>query len=177
MALDRVRAEPPPLIDAGLAISYLIAASGNTKLAAVRVGAALKQEVSEAQLLASIANDPNSLTALSTQMRLLAIVNAIDAFRLTHAAYIERLSHLSPKEIAHTYTDLLKAMPALANGPPPSTPDPYDTILRTLPPDVADAVEFFIKKKDTPEKAELNSPGSPDARGANRPRPVTSEDD
>jgi hypothetical protein len=131
------------------AIEYVIAAQGNTKLAAGRLNRDTKlkdpnsPEITEARLLTIITQDPNSLNTLTTQIRLLTIMQATDAFRLTHAAFLANLPELSPPAIARTYLALLTTMTQLADLSITPT-DPYDAIMRSLPPEVSSAVQKLL---------------------------------
>ena len=143
----------PSTFDAQTAIAYIIAAGGNSKLAAVRLSKELyndANQVSEATLLTTIAHDPSSLTTLTSQIRLLAILQAVDAFRLTHQAYLEKLPQLSPRDTAKAYTDLLDNMASLGQGAALTPTDPYEAILRALPPEVSSAVRALVMDKAPP---------------------------
>lgn len=145
--------ETGPLITAQTAISYLIASGGNAALAAVRASKELTNQpdsISEAQLLATIAEDPSSLTTLTTQVRLLAILQAVNAFQLTHRAYIQHIPNLSAKDTARTYTDLLAQISDLGKGAPLTATDPYEAILRSLPPEVSTAVSRLLQAPHDP---------------------------
>lgn len=142
--------QPPPTLTATLAVGYLIARSGQPKLAAVDASRDLNQTITEAQLLATIASDPTSLTSLAAQTRLLVILHVLDAFRTTHTAYMQRVANLTPRDTAKTYTDMASALAQLG-GPPtaPKLPDPFDEVLKKLPAEVAEAVAYFAKAANT----------------------------
>lgn len=142
--------QPTPLT-ATLAVGYLIARSGQPKLAAVDASRDLNTPITEAQLLSTIASDPTSLTSLAAQSRLLVILHVLDAFRMTHTAYMQRVAQLTPRDTAKTYTDMATALAQLG-GPAqtPKLPDPFDEVLKRLPPEVADAVTYFAKQAAPP---------------------------
>ena len=135
------------------AIGHLVAANGNPKLAAVAAARSFENAsppITEASLLALIASEPTALASLGQQITLLAYLQALDAFRVTHLAYMQKLANLGPKETAKAYTDLLDSLARLRTVAPQQLPDPFETVMRRLPPEVAEAVEFFMKKPDAP---------------------------
>lgn len=134
-------------LDAQQAIGYLIAAGGNPALAASRAAKELGDtNITEALFLATIAADPTSLDNLSSSIKLLASLQALDAFRITHMSYKEKLAALSPKDTAKAYTDLLAQMVVLGSGASASQADPFEAVMRSLPPEAAEAVAFFAKQ-------------------------------
>lgn len=149
------------------AIEYVIAAQGNTKLAAARLNRDYKEkhaldstnheEITEARLLTIITQDPNSLNTLTTQIRLLTVMQAADAFRLTHQAFLASLPELSPSSIARTYLSLLTTMTTLSNLSSPAA-DPYDAIMRSLPSEVSGAInKLLAPPQENPESAATNN--------------------
>jgi hypothetical protein len=148
----------PALLPSDQAVGYLIAAGGNSKLAAVNATRETSQTVTEAQLLASITNDPNSLAPLTQQLNLLLILNTVESLRLSHHAFIQALPNLSAKDAAQTYIKLLQtltniARPDLSNPTPPgggvtSALNP-DQILEALPPDVQSAIKLLMDSRNS----------------------------
>lgn len=141
-------------LDASIAIGFLIASSGNPKLAAVRASKELGYEITEAYLLTVIASDPASIDILSRQARLLTLLQSIDALRLTHVAYMSSLTDLSPRDTAQAYMSLIHNMTTLSEYIPRDEPSDITNLVRALPPRVADAVRYFLEKGDkviTPE--------------------------
>lgn len=143
------------------AIEYVIAAQGNTKLAAARLNAICNPqrnkdyELTEARLLTIIAQDPNSLNTLTVQIKLLTVMQATDAFRLTHQAFLASLGELTAPAIARTYINMLSTMTTLSEMSTPTT-DPYDAVMRSLPSEVAAAVqELIAPAQDTKSSAAL----------------------
>lgn len=134
-------------------IEYVIAAQGNTKLAAARLNKEYRernkdsQEITEARLLTIITQDPNSLNTLTTQIRLLTVMQAADAFRLTHQAFLASLAELSASSIARTYLSLLNTMTTLSSLSTPNV-DPYDAVMRSLPTEVATAVQKLLSSDE-----------------------------
>ena len=136
-------------------IEYVIAAQGNTKLAAARLDRDVKQQnaenstqkpddtITEARLLTIITQDPNSINTLTTQIRLLTVMQATDAFRLTHAAFLASLPELSPPAISRAYLALLNVMSTLSNITT-SPVDPYDAVMRSLPSEVTTALQNIL---------------------------------
>ena len=140
--------EAPPLIPSQQAIGYLIAAGGNSKLAAVSATRELNQPITEAQLLASITQDPNALTPLTQQLNLLLILNTVESLRLSHHAFIQALPQLSAKDAAQTYIKLLQTLTSIArpstDTPPPTPTLTPEQILEQLPDDVQDAIKQLM---------------------------------
>jgi hypothetical protein len=138
------------------AIGYLIAAKGNASLAAVYASKDANQPITEASLIAAITTpDPDdpaalsrNLTSLTAQLRILLVLNTVEAFRITHTAYLQVLPNLSAKETANTYTKLLESLTTLATPPPPS-PSPNttspsltaETLRQLMPPEVQAALD------------------------------------
>jgi hypothetical protein len=142
----------PTLLPSDQAVGYLIAAGGNSKLAAVNATKELGTPTTEAQLLASITNDPTSLAPLTQQLNLLLILNTVESLRLSHHAFIQALPQLSAKDAASTYIKLLQtltqiARPDLTAQPPmaavTSSLSP-DQVLEQLPPDVQSAIKLLM---------------------------------
>jgi len=139
------------------AIGFLIQAKGNASLAAVYASKELNSPtpISEAQLIAAITNsdDPQAvarnLSSLTAQLRILLVLNTVEAFRITHTAYLQMIPHLSAKETANTYTKLLDALTVLATPPPPAqtnSPSPSsqltaETLRALMPPEVQAALD------------------------------------
>lgn len=144
----------PQLIPSEEAVGYLVASGGNAKLAAVQATKDLNQPVTEAQLLAAITNDPNSLAPLTQQLNLLLILNTVESLRLTHHAFIQSLPSLSAKDAANTYIRLLQTLTQIAR-PSESTPSGQggvttlspDEILSQLPSDVSDAIKLLMDSR------------------------------
>lgn len=147
------------MLDASEAVSFLVGCGGDPRRAAVAASEALGVSVSEAQILVSIARDPSSIGMLSAQIRLMMVVQMADAFRLTHAAYLSKLSELSPRDTANAYSQLVRDITSLTAGVPMRAPDPFETLLKNVPPEVADAVRFF---HDNPDAAKTLSSVTPE---------------
>lgn len=151
----------PQLIPSQEAVGYLIAAGGNSKLAAVNATKELGQPTTEAQLLAAITNDPNSLAPLTQQLNLLLILNTVESLRLSHHAFINSLSSLSAKDTANTYIKLLQTLTQIARpdfSQPPSqgggvTLDPAQ-IMEQLPEDVQSAIKLLMDARHGSNGAE-----------------------
>lgn len=135
------------------AIGFLIQAKGNSSLAAVYASKELGLQITEAQLIAAItsSDDPTqvsrNLQSLTAQLRVLLVLNTVEAFRITHQAYLQTLPHLSAKETATAYTKLLDSLTVLATPPPPSSPNPInaqqltaETLKALMPPEVQAAL-------------------------------------
>jgi len=176
----------PGRFDARTAIGYLIAAGGNSVLAAQRASRDYPHAgINEALLLTTVAADPSSTDLLAGQVRVLALLTTLDAFRLTHASYLEKLPNLSPKDTAHTYTRLLEALSSIINPnnlpPNPNSTSPYaqggplDSVLALIPPEARDAVQYFLQRPLTPDSSapDASNEGSK-ARGHSSPPPTTS---
>jgi hypothetical protein len=142
----------PTLLPSDQAVGYLIASGGNSKLAAVQATKELSTTITEAQLLASITNDPTSLAPLTQQLNLLLILNTVESLRLSHHAFIQALPNLSAKDAAQTYIKLLQtltniARPDLSQPQNPTgmgvTASP-DQILEALPPDIQSAIRHLM---------------------------------
>ena len=145
-------------------IEYVIAAQGNTKLAAARLDRDVKQQnakdapstpddtITEARLLTIITQDPNSINTLTTQIRLLTVMQATDAFRLTHAAFLASLPELSPPAISRAYLALLNVMSTLSNITT-SPVDPYDAVMRSLPSEVTSALQNILASSENKASA------------------------
>lgn len=144
----------PPLIPPDQAIGYLVASGGNAKLAAVQATKDLDTPITEAQLLAAITNDPNSLAPLTQQLNLLLILNTVESLRLTHHAFIQSLPSLSAKDAANTYIRLLQTLTQIArpqesaqpamNGVTALSPD---QVLEQLPTEVSDAIRLLMDSR------------------------------
>jgi hypothetical protein len=107
------------------AIGHLIAAKGNASLAAVYASKETSQNITEPQLIAAITEtgDPSrNLQSLTAQLRILLVLNTVEAFRITHTAFVQSLPNLSAKETANTYNRLLQSLTVLATPPPPAPP-------------------------------------------------------
>lgn len=148
------------------AVAYLIAAGGNSKLAAVNATRDRQSQsqnpsspdsppVTEAQLLAAITNDPNSLGPLTQQLNLLLILNTVESLRLSHYAFIQSLPTLSAKDVSLTYIKLLQTLTNIARpdqtsggqSPQGAVTAPQLTpaqIFDALPPKVSDAIRLLM---------------------------------
>lgn len=150
------------LLSAQDAVAVLVACNGNAELAAARAGRALGKDISKELLLAAIASDPTSMALMQQQFKLLTMLQAFDAFRLIHKQFTEKIPDLSAKDSAKAYSDMLNQINGLTSGPAPQMPDPFSTIMRTLPPEVAAAVDFFMKHpRDASAEAAAKS-GTPE---------------
>jgi hypothetical protein len=138
------------IISANDAIGHLIAAKGNASLAAVYASKERNTPITEAQLISAITEGPpdqtsRNLSSLTAQLRVLLVLNTVEAFRITHTAFVQSLPNLSAKETANTYTRLLQSLTVLATPPPPSTPAPTSLqlsptdLLKLMPPEVQQA--------------------------------------
>lgn len=153
----------PTLLPSDQAVGYLIASGGNSKLAAVQATKELSTTITEAQLLASITNDPTSLAPLTQQLNLLLILNTVESLRLSHHAFIQALPNLSAKDAAQTYIKLLQTLTNIAR-PDLSQPDPSregvkgplnpDQVLEALPPDVSAAIKLLMDARGNSSSAE-----------------------
>jgi len=168
----------PQLIPSDQAVGYLVASGGNAKLAAVNAtrdalsADPLSPPVTEAQLLAAITNDPNSLAPLTQQLNLLLILNTVESLRLTHHAFIQSLPSLSAKDAANTYIRLLQTLTQIArpdlNTPPPGQgvigPLSPDQIMDQLPTEVSDAIRLLMDSRSTTTSSNGSNPStaSPD---------------
>ena len=164
------------MIPAETAIGYLIAAGGNSKLAAVQAtkDSPNSPPVTEAQLLASITNDPNSLAPLTQQLNLLLILNTVESLRLTHHAFIQALPTLSAKDVSLTYIKLLQTLTNIAH-PAPSELSPGqapqgavitpDQILDALPTDVSEAIKLLMNNQPDAQPTASRGPESTASRG------------
>ena len=145
-----------------LAIGYLIASGGNSKLAALNATRELdpngshEPPITEAYLLSRITQDPNSLGPLTQQLNLLLILNTVESLRLTHHVFIQSLPHLAPKEAALTYIRLLQTLTQIAHPqennqgfaqPPPPVISP-DQILQSLPTEVSAAIKLLMENSN-----------------------------
>ena len=128
------------MIDARTAISHLIKTGGDPDLAAHNAG------TTTAELLTSIANDPSAAQELASQIKISAMLQAINMLRVTNALVLEKLPNLSPRDSTNFYVKLLDNIANFTTGPAPTPPDPYDTILKKLPPEVADAVDGILQQ-------------------------------
>lgn len=155
-------AAAPSLIPSETAVGYLIASGGNSKLAAVNATKELSTPITEAQLLASITNDPNSLAPLTQQLNLLLILNTVESLRLSHHAFIQALPNLSAKDAAQTYIKLLQTLTNIArpleSQPPPGmggviAQDPAQ-ILEALPTDVQSAIRLLMDNRGSNSSAD-----------------------
>jgi len=146
----------PVLLPAQEAVGYLIAAGGNAKLAAIQATKDSTQSgglpVTEAQLLAAITNDPNSLAPLTQQLNLLLILNTVESLRLSHHAFIQALPNLSAKDAASTYIKLLQTLTQIARPDPTAPPTGMGVterlspaqVLEQLPDDVQSAIRLLM---------------------------------
>jgi hypothetical protein len=138
------------------AIGYLIQSKGNASLAAVYASKDHPQAdpITEAALLAAITEGDNparALASLTSQLRILLVLNTVEAFRITHTAYLQVLPSLSAKETASTYTKLLEALTTLATPPPPQPPTnpslpttlSAETLRSLMPPEVQAALDLL----------------------------------
>lgn len=151
-----------PLIPSSEAVGYLIAAGGNAKLAAVSATRDLQAPVSEAQLLAAITNDPNSLAPLTQQLNLLLILNTVESLRLSHHAFVQALPLLSAKDAASTYIKLLQTLTQIARPDLSTNQNPTGQgvtatpaqILESLPPDVSEAIRLLMDNRNPNDNAD-----------------------
>jgi hypothetical protein len=150
----------PTLLPSEQAVGYLIASGGNSKLAAVQATKELGSPITEAQLLASITNDPNSLAPLTQQLNLLLILNTVESLRLSHHAFIQALPSLSAKDAANTYIKLLQTLTNIAR--PDLTAQPSmagvtslspDQVLEALPPDIQSAIKLLMDNSNHNDNA------------------------
>lgn len=153
-----------PVITSQEAIGYLIAANGNAGLAAVRASKAANEQITEAQLLTIISEDPESHSKLANQIKIFTMLHALDAFKKTHMVYLEQLPSLSPKDAAKAYTDLLSNVNTMSAVAAPSKPpeNVYEALMRILPADVMDAVKYFMEnpnagRPNPQQEADANS--------------------
>lgn len=162
--------EPPPLDppsppslsapSSHEAISALVNAQGNSKLAALRL------QTSEQLLLAAVSSDPAALAALHAQVRTLTLLSLLDTTFILRRTFLEALPRLSPAASAEAFHSLVTALASLTRPSPPQrsagrAPDAPDTsssaqsdtnaasalaaLLHTLPREVADAVTYFVE--------------------------------
>lgn len=171
-----------PQLLANQAVSYLIASNGDVALAAVAASEELGHQVSEAQVLLAIASDISSLAILGQQVKLLMLIQTLDAFRLTHMAYVSKIPDLSPKDTAAAYSRIIQDIAALTAGAPLKMPDPMSTILASLPQPVRESVEFFLKNPPSPDQPSSPAshtlpltPAAPTPGVLNGARPAASE--
>jgi hypothetical protein len=151
-----MESQAPPLIPSDQAVGYLVAAGGNAKLAAVQATKDHSQPINEAQLLAAITNDPNSLAPLTQQLNLLLILNTVESLRLTHHAFVQSLPSLSAKDAANTYIRLLQTLTQIAR-PQESAQGPQggvtalspDQIMEQLPSEVSDAIKLLMDSRNS----------------------------
>lgn len=146
------QAAPTPTLDAKLAVGYLIATGGDARLAASRASEELGERINDARLLACIAEDPAGSVMLFNQVKVLALLSALEVFRLMQIAVTQQIPDLSAKDTARSYLGLLENLGKLASSvqSPNQPQDPFRTVLESLPPDAQEAVEFFLKN---PEQA------------------------
>ena len=112
------------MISPARALSLLISASGNARLAAARATSSdpTSPPITEAELLFQAAQDPQALHTLQQQTTLLALINTLEAIRLTHSQYIQSLPDLRPHDLARAYPALLNSLTAFLV--PSQTPNP-----------------------------------------------------
>lgn len=131
-----------------IALSFLVASQGDADLAAIAAMRALKRPVEPAELLTAIATDPTAAAMLGQQARVLIQLRMLEAFKLLDVVFREKLDNLSPKDAAKAYTDLAHAMSSVAGQAPAQPTDPYKAVLDKLPPEIRDAVDYFVQNPD-----------------------------
>lgn len=127
-------------------ISYLVGRNGNPELAALDAGRELGHPIAAAHLIAIIAADPSSPSILGQQLRMLMMIQAFEATRLTHTHFVQSISNLTARDAAKAYKDLIQEMVVLTSGAPIQLPDQFEMVKRALPPEIADAVDFFMRE-------------------------------
>jgi hypothetical protein len=136
-------------LSANDAIAYLVGRNGNAELAAVDASRQLGHEIKGAHLIAIIASDPTSPALLSQQLRMLIVMQLFEALRLAFMQFSSTVGSLSPRDSALAYKNLLSEIHNLtASSALLQAPDPYEVVRRMLPPEVADAVEHFLREAE-----------------------------
>ncbi len=137
-------------VTADYAVGLLVASGGDARLAAIRASRDLGYAVNDAALLAAISSDPNSVTALSKQLRVLMLLKTYETLQLLDIAFRQAIPDLRPEATAATYVKLVSSMSLMTEprGADKETGDPIALLMKNLPAGVADAVEALIKQPD-----------------------------
>lgn len=143
-----------PKLTARDAVGFLVAANGNPKLAAVNASQALGVEISDASLLHSVSEDPTAVVELFRQVRVLSVLNTLDLMRLSQMRVLELLGKMNPPDALNALKIALNAMTQLSAGATAPSVDNFSALLAKLPPQVADAVDYFLQHPD----AKVDSP-------------------
>lgn len=163
MTTTPAAAAATPALDAETAIGYLMATGGNAQLAASRMSRELGQEINDARLLATIAKDPDGAIMLFNQVKVFALLSALDVFRLMQIAVTQQIPDLKPRDTATSFVNLLRSLGELSRSVevPRNDTNPLDAVLKGLPPEAAEAVEFFLKHPKAGDDALDNLPALP----------------
>lgn len=144
--IDTPAEAPPDRITSRDAITSLIGANGDAKLAAVRLAVSIGAPVTENLVLTAIAADPNAPNILYRQMQVLMVLQAFGAFRKTQMTFLEKLGSMSPDTVSRTYVAMLRNMTEATRSASaaPLNLDPVRGVLDALPPEIADVVERML---------------------------------
>lgn len=123
------------LLPASTCVDALVAAEGNSALAAERLG------VPTQVLIASIAQDPSAQASLNAQLRTLTTLMTFDTLRLSNAIVGEMMQGMEPADFAKFYTNLIQQTAALTDSHETTTNvNVTEIMLKMLPPEVRSAV-------------------------------------
>lgn len=137
-----------PKLTAREAVGFLVAANGNPKLAAVNASQALGVEINDAALLSAVSEDPTAVAELYRQVRVLSVLNTLDLMRLSQMRVLELLGKMNPPDALNALKIAMQSVTQLSAGSPMTQPDNFSALLSKLPPQVADAVDYFLQHPD-----------------------------
>lgn len=144
------------LLPADMCVDALVAAEGNSNLAAERL------HITPQVLVASIAQDPSAQASLNSQLRTLTTLMTFDTMRLAQAVVGEMMSNMEPGEFAKFFTDLTRQVTALTDSHETTQNiNVSEVALKMLPPHVRAAVLAFAQPFGPPTGPPPGGPHSP----------------
>ena len=122
----------------------LLENDGDLALTAERL---LGNKLAQDQLLAAITSEPESVNAFAAKARAYMILKTISMFSATHTVAMSQIHELTAKQAAQYALDIATIIEKLTVAPKATnntTVNVFETILRTLPPQVGDAIKELI---------------------------------
>lgn len=130
---------PAILLPAQEAVDALIAAEGNSHLAAERLG------VTTQVLVASIAQDSTAQSSLNAQLRTLTTLQAFDTLRSAKAISDQMIADLDPADFVKFYAAMVKEVASLTDDHTSTQNiNVTEVVLRMLPPEARSAMLALI---------------------------------
>lgn len=130
---------PTELLPAQICVDALVAAEGNSKLAAERL------HVPQHVLVASIAADPTAQSNLNAQLRALTTLTTFDTLRAAKAMVDAMIPEMDPADFAKFYVQLVQQVGTLTDTHESTTNvNITEVVLKMLPPNARDALMRIV---------------------------------